>query len=78
VDVDFSADGQFIYALYQDFTFGNGSLIQKFTFPGMQQVASRRFNTISPRTVEAVPGGVIFVGSGVNGLNQVLVKKVTL
>ncbi|MBL7782640.1 MAG: hypothetical protein JNM22_15540 [Saprospiraceae bacterium] len=78
IDVDFSADGQYLYALYQDFTFGNGSLIQKFTFPGMQQVASRRFNNIAPRTLETVPGGVIFVGSGVNGLNQILVKKVTL
>jgi len=74
-DVDFSPDGQFIYATYQDFTVGNGTLIQKFTFPGMEVVASRRFNNASPRSVDAVEGGVIFVGGSINGLNQVLVKR---
>ena len=77
-DVDFSPDGQFIYAVYQDFTFGNGTLIQKFRFPSMESVASRRFNNISPRSVEAIEGGVVFVGGSVNGFNQVLVKKIEL
>lgn len=74
-DVDFSPDGQFIYVAYQDFTFGNGTLIQKYTFPGMASVATRRFNNATPKSVEAVEGGVIFVGGAINGLNQVLVKK---
>ncbi len=76
-DVDFSADGQFIYVAYLDFSFG-GTLIQKFKFPSLEVVGSRRFNSASPRALEAVEGGVIFVGSGVNGFNQVLVKKLDL
>jgi hypothetical protein len=77
IDLDFSPDGQFLYVAYQDFTFGNGALIQKFAFPSMQLASFRRFNNITPRNVEAIQDGIIFVGSGVNGFNQVLVKKLS-
>jgi len=76
-DIDFSPDGQFIYVAYLDFSFG-GALIQKFKFPSLEVVGSRRLNNASPRALEAIDGGVIFVGSSVNGLNQVLVKKLVL
>ena len=77
VDVDFSPDGQSIYVAYQDFSFG-GSLIHKYRFPSLELLGIRRFNSTFPRSLEAVSGGVIFVGSGVNGFNQVLVKKLDL
>lgn len=76
-DVAFSPDGLFLYVAYIEFAFG-GTLIQKFKFPSMEVVGSRRLNVTSPRDLEAVDGGVIFVGSGVNSLNQVLVKKLDL
>ena len=77
VDMDFSPDGLYLYVAYTDFTFG-GSMIQKYKFPSLEVVGTRRFTSASPRAVEAVPGGVIFVGGSINGLNQVLVKKIDL
>ncbi|MCC6281025.1 MAG: hypothetical protein IT262_10515 [Saprospiraceae bacterium] len=76
-DLDFSPDGLYLYVAYLDFTFG-GTLIQKMKFPSLEVIGTRRFTSASPRVIEAVPGGVVFVGSGVNGLNQVLVKKIDL
>ncbi len=76
-DIDFSPDGLYLYVVYQDFSFG-GTLLQKYKFPSLEVVGTRRFTTASPRSIEAVQGGVIFVGSGVNGFNQVLVKKIDL
>lgn len=73
-DVEFSLDDQFLYAAYQDFSIG-GTLIQKFRFPTMELVGTRRFNNVFPKTIHAIENGIMYVGSGVNGLNQVLVKK---
>lgn len=74
IDVEFSSDDQFIYVAYQDFAFG-GTLIHKLQFPSMQIEGIRRFSNVSPRSLHAVPNGVVFAGSAVNGTNQVLVKK---
>lgn len=76
-DVAFSADEQFIYVAYKDFSFGT-SLIQKYTFPSMEVVGTRQLTGVSPRSIKVVSDGLLFVGNTLNGPNQILVKKIDL
>lgn len=74
IDFAFSPDGQYVYALAND-PFVFGSLIQKFRFPSLEPVGERHLNGATPREIEAVDGGLIFIGSGVNGFSNMLIKK---
>jgi hypothetical protein len=77
MDLSFSKDGQFIYALYLDFNI-NGLRVIKYSFPEMKKVSEKMLTNINPRDIEAVDDGVLLVGFNVNFTNSILIKKLVL
>ncbi len=75
VDCAFSQNGQYLYALSNDFQ-AFGSILTKYNFPAMTVAAERRLLGVQARDIEATPDGdLVFVGSNVNGTNNMFIKQ---
>lgn len=76
VDCAFSQDGQYLYVLSNNFQVF-GSIITKYNFPLMTVAAERRLAGVQARDIETTAdGGLVFVGSNVNGSSIMLIKKI--
>lgn len=77
IDFAFSPDGNFVYSMSND-QLQFGAVVEKFSFPNMELLASKRITGASGIKIEGVNGGVVFIGANVNGTSQSIVSKITI